>query len=870
MKSLYSLFNHTPRSLMLMMLALLAFQSVNAKQYSRRYVFSYSTSSDGIQYAVTTESSWWQISSDGDATVDDSGYGVYLSYGSQLSITSDKIFPASAKVTVTAGAAVQVYADITVGVDGYTQNMETSDTYQRYYYSVSDITTKEYTFELNRNEPGEIKVELASNHPNTAFLISSVKVEYEADYGLSVTTLAGEEIAITDNNRLNVLNEDVPTVQFNGGNMLMLNQANIGKITVDEMNEIGSLNLMLMGANRIQNGDKAVVYKNTREKMNLFFSTNVSKPGSLEYVCTAGNLTTVNDAFQGFYLNFNNELLTSLTKGDGQNIVNIAVLLTPIVDKEHMSVTLEGASGTGIGEDIEGRTTSELQAGYEVNNILYTLPGEKDGYVDDAAVVAADGKIVAINSLMTATTISYLYDSWNRFNYTPGSSNFASIFKGMTFKLPAGIGHLKITARTNETGTLNVKIGNNAPIVFDDAKTEFKEYEIPYICSSPTYVLIYNMAAPASSKVTDDDRRAPGRKETHTTEIKGISVNASNVDEVPVAPLSGRGLTEEEVNAAFVDGHVIIKDPDITICNLGCFDGLKNKKVTYIDLSETSLATQVYRSNNIYNKIPASALLIIPVGNSIETSSKNIVVGSVCNNLLLSDGTPFETPRDFVATKLEMARDFSANKEKGSTVFLPFDVNEADAEKLGAFYSMAGVTAGNELQVSKVKATEANQPYLFKPTADKISMSNVVVKATTPPAASRRTATETQLVGAFKSTDIVSDETANYYTFNTTDGSFVKASATTTVSPFTAYLKAPATAPETYGVVWSDYIAGDANLDGQVNVTDIVATVNYIMETPAADFSAEAADVNRDGQVNVTDIVEMVNIIMTSSSRKDQ
>ncbi len=64
-------------------------------------------------------------------------------------------------------------------------------------------------------------------------------------------------------------------------------------------------------------------------------------------------------------------------------------------------------------------------------------------------------------------------------------------------------------------------------------------------------------------------------------------------------------------------------------------------------------------------------------------------------------------------------------------------------------------------------------------------------------------------------------------------------------------------------------ILGDANGDGQVNVTDIVATVNKIMDKPSADFNFEAADVNMDGFVNVTDIVGMVNIIMKGSGARE-
>jgi hypothetical protein len=63
-----------------------------------------------------------------------------------------------------------------------------------------------------------------------------------------------------------------------------------------------------------------------------------------------------------------------------------------------------------------------------------------------------------------------------------------------------------------------------------------------------------------------------------------------------------------------------------------------------------------------------------------------------------------------------------------------------------------------------------------------------------------------------------------------------------------------------------DFIPGDVNGDGLVNVTDIVSTVNYIMEKPADSFNKDAADLNGDGVVNVTDIVMMVSIIMSGDN----
>ena len=67
-------------------------------------------------------------------------------------------------------------------------------------------------------------------------------------------------------------------------------------------------------------------------------------------------------------------------------------------------------------------------------------------------------------------------------------------------------------------------------------------------------------------------------------------------------------------------------------------------------------------------------------------------------------------------------------------------------------------------------------------------------------------------------------------------------------------------------IEFDDIIKGDANGDGEVNVSDIVEIVNYIMNKPSDKFVFAAADMNDDGEVNVTDIVMVVSIIMSSSN----
>lgn len=56
----------------------------------------------------------------------------------------------------------------------------------------------------------------------------------------------------------------------------------------------------------------------------------------------------------------------------------------------------------------------------------------------------------------------------------------------------------------------------------------------------------------------------------------------------------------------------------------------------------------------------------------------------------------------------------------------------------------------------------------------------------------------------------------------------------------------------------SDMLMGDVNSDGDVNIIDVVMTVNYILSNDFNDF----ADLNSDGYVDVIDIVLIVNLIL--------
>lgn len=73
------------------------------------------------------------------------------------------------------------------------------------------------------------------------------------------------------------------------------------------------------------------------------------------------------------------------------------------------------------------------------------------------------------------------------------------------------------------------------------------------------------------------------------------------------------------------------------------------------------------------------------------------------------------------------------------------------------------------------------------------------------------------------------------------------------------------TSASTQGVDNTVIVPGDANGDGSVSVTDIMAVAQYIMGTTIEGFNVKAADVNNDNTVSVTDIMAIANIIMNSN-----
>jgi hypothetical protein len=62
-----------------------------------------------------------------------------------------------------------------------------------------------------------------------------------------------------------------------------------------------------------------------------------------------------------------------------------------------------------------------------------------------------------------------------------------------------------------------------------------------------------------------------------------------------------------------------------------------------------------------------------------------------------------------------------------------------------------------------------------------------------------------------------------------------------------------------------DFVLGDVNGDGRVDVSDYIGVANHILNIPQAGFNEQAADVDGSGTIDVSDYLGIGNIIHTGS-----
>ena len=64
------------------------------------------------------------------------------------------------------------------------------------------------------------------------------------------------------------------------------------------------------------------------------------------------------------------------------------------------------------------------------------------------------------------------------------------------------------------------------------------------------------------------------------------------------------------------------------------------------------------------------------------------------------------------------------------------------------------------------------------------------------------------------------------------------------------------------GIYGNAGLKGDANEDGLINISDITAIINYILQKETGKFNVSNADFNDDGLINMTDVTDIINLIL--------
>ena len=156
----------------------------------------------------------------------------------------------------------------------------------------------------------------------------------------------------------------------------------------------------------------------------------------------------------------------------------------------------------------------------------------------------------------------------------------------------------------------------------------------------------------------------------------------------------------------------------------------------------------------------------------------NVIVGTECQRLVLSEDAAFFAPKAFTAAEVSFDRDFAAGRV--NTFVLPFTFTVPDGISATKLNKVEGTT----LTFSPVTTAEANTPYLIETNEARPfdALTNVEVAAT---ATVDVTVSGVTHHGAFDSETVTSGETA-YYGWNE-NGEFVKAT-TGTLLPFRTYL----------------------------------------------------------------------------------
>jgi hypothetical protein len=470
----------------------------------------------------------------------------------------------------------------------------------------------------------------------------------------------------------------------------------------------------------------------------------------------------------------------------GSKTVNITAMAPVVNDNTEAEMTL----------DMDYSTNTEIQTttltNVVIENILYTLNDQQTTGAEDDGYDSNSGMLV-LNTVVTDEDIN------KATTMQPGTMAYAETFKGLTMILPQGYGEIEVSSFQEEGHALCVKIGDSEPVILSHEETLTDI--IPYAVSEPTYVYVYHTLLTSS-----DNIRHRGPKTHVSTGLNGMKVHASVIDNAPEQPADYKLFSADELDQieSTADGGIVIDDSEITDLEDDLFVSRieAGEEITYIDLRNTSIYDMtVDRTKGAFRGVPATTFIYMPAGNS--SKSPNVVIGSVCADLQLTDDSEatYQQLFDFMATNATYNHSVSAGES--TTLYLPFVVEAAGD---GMFFEFGSTKSGGVVCMQAVEQPlEPNTPYVFRAGKEDVTSftakSVAVKKADTQRAASQGPV----LMGTYEKITIDGNNAGKYYDLK--NNRFTRLQPGSYILPFSVYLWIDSTR-DTLSLQWSDEASG--------------------------------------------------------------
>jgi hypothetical protein len=699
-----------------------------------------------------------------------------------------------------------------------------------------------------------------------------------AGYNLYVN---GEQV--TEANRKHILGVGNESVVFDGGHTLILDNATLNSVETAQRGD-EQLTIFLKGDNAIGNESVAVAIRDRNQGIgSLVFETASNNPGRLTLKATSAVVSN----YRSVDLKQPLTIVSSTPEG-ATSLIGTTAAITEAYIAPPMELIIDDVASTsqGTSTDIDYGNLTGPNVGVAthalnnkvINNLLYTLNDTQTGSVNDDGYDDTRG-LVVINSTMTDDQVREIHDLVQWGKLTPGSTEYAEYYKGLTFRVPGGTGRIMLDVQVESGFEFHVKIGSQEPVSVKSSGI----VNLNYTACEATYVYVYlvNPNGHNDAPALANDSRRIGPKTTVSGRLGGLSVSSNNITSAPAVSsdymMLSAGSMAPIFGSASRGSHITLgKDEfgDVTDLEPGLFspkaqvssapmhemeadDVLRApatnirmpEGITYIDLRETSIVgMEVSRTAGAFKDVPENTFIYMPAGNSVAAGTKNVVIAGICDDVLLdaSADAPFELAGDVAAAKATLSVSM-ADGTNSAAICLPYELK--NPEDYGRFYKLNKLYANNTaLNMAVEKGTiKANTPYIFDAKAG-AKVAGKVLLSQPNITLSKAAQLGEDLVGVY-------DTQVGYGYLpgaKRSDGKFVS----TTVLPFGAYV--PAGSGDKLTITWG----GDVNKSGDISITDAEGVVNKILGTPAPNFDLDAGDVNGDDDITITDAVDIVNIIL--------